>query len=200
VSATRHSGRTRPTWTEARRRCALRLTLALAAAAALALLVSACGGSSGEGVAQVDRRTEAATTDDSSSDDPTAFSACMRRNGVPKFPDPDSEGRFRVRAGPGSGIDPESAEFKAAEKVCGKFASDEPVPASPDERAELQEQLLEFSACMRSHGLPNFPDPDGSGGLTLGRNSGLDPDSPRFREADRACADLLPVGDKEKTP
>jgi hypothetical protein len=48
---------------------------------------------------------------------------------------------------------------------------------------------------MRSHGLANFPDPQTSGngiGLTIGKNSGIDPNSPQFKSAQHACQSLLP--------
>ncbi|TDC95323.1 hypothetical protein [Actinomadura sp. 7K507] len=50
-----------------------------------------------------------------------AFSKCMRDNGISRFPDPDSDGRMLLKAGPGTGIDPESSEFKAAQKACAKL-------------------------------------------------------------------------------
>ncbi|MEJ3747958.1 hypothetical protein WEI85_32295 [Actinomycetes bacterium KLBMP 9797] len=47
------------------------------------------------------------------------YSKCMRDNGVAGFPDPDPEtGGIMLRGGPGSGLDPESAEFKAAQTKC----------------------------------------------------------------------------------
>ncbi|GAA1862239.1 hypothetical protein [Actinomadura bangladeshensis] len=50
-----------------------------------------------------------------------AFSTCMRDHGVSEFPDPKPDGTMRLKAGPGTGIDPESAEFKAAQKACGRL-------------------------------------------------------------------------------
>src|SRR5262245_44565648 len=55
-----------------------------------------------------------------------------------------------------------------------------------------------FSACMRSHGVPNFPDPTSGGGLVI--NSGINPNSPQFQAAQRACAKELPNGGKAPTP
>ena len=52
---------------------------------------------------------------------------------------------------------------------------------------------LKFAACMRSHGVPNFPDPTpGGGGIKI--PSGVDPASPSFQSAQRACQKLLPGG------
>jgi hypothetical protein len=44
------------------------------------------------------------------------YVACMRKNGVPKFPDPQSDGRILID--PSSGVDPQSSQFKAAETTC----------------------------------------------------------------------------------
>jgi hypothetical protein len=54
-------------------------------------------------------------------------------------------------------------------------------------------KALEFASCMRSHGVPNFPDPSaGGGGVDL--PPGLNPRSPAFKSAQRACAKLAPGG------
>jgi hypothetical protein len=48
---------------------------------------------------------------------------------------------------------------------------------------------------MRSLGEPNLPDPTFSGGsvsLDVGSHSGVDPSSPQFRAAQRACQADLP--------
>jgi hypothetical protein len=157
---------------------------ALLLAAALGLLAAACGGSSAEGVAQVGATTTTTTTTDESSD-PAAYSACMRSHGVADFPDPDSKGRIRLRQ-----PDTESPRFRAAAEACAKLRAEERAP-SPAELAEDRKQFLAFSACMREHGLAKFPDPDADG-ISLRRTSGIDPDSPRFRAAEKACEDLLP--------
>jgi hypothetical protein len=173
------------------------LILALAAMTAFGLLASACGGSSGEGVARVDptstktRTTDSGSPDRSSSADPTAYSACMRKHGVAKFPDPDSEGVLRLKAGPGTGIDPESAQFKAADTACRKLGLGPPT-LSLAQQAEERERLVEYAACMRKHGLPKFPDPKPDGGLVLKRGGDIDPNSAQFKEAQKACEDLLP--------
>ena len=53
---------------------------------------------------------------------------------------------------------------------------------------------LKFANCMRSHGVPNFPDPGAGGAEKLVAGSGLDPQSPSFRAASKACGRLAPVG------
>jgi hypothetical protein len=46
---------------------------------------------------------------------------------------------------------------------------------------------------MRAHGVPNFPDPSGSGEGYAGifGGSGIDPGSPLFRLAQRSCIVII---------
>jgi hypothetical protein len=53
-----------------------------------------------------------------------------------------------------------------------------------------------FSACMRKHGVTNFPDPNGQGVITIPSGMGIDPGSPAFQTARTACDKLLPNGGK----
>jgi hypothetical protein len=47
---------------------------------------------------------------------------------------------------------------------------------------------LKFSECMRANGVPNFPDPNAQGVIADNSHAGLDPTSPQFQKADKACA------------
>ncbi len=69
-----------------------------------------------------------------------------------------------------------------------------PTGASSSPAGASQHSLLAFAACMRSEGVPDFPDPDGSGALPKRRVAQLAVDSPGFVPAHRACAHLLPNG------
>lgn len=51
--------------------------------------------------------------------DKLKYAKCMRDNGVPKFPDPDSTGGFVLTQE--SGIDPNSTVFKKAQGTCKKY-------------------------------------------------------------------------------
>lgn len=48
-----------------------------------------------------------------------------------------------------------------------------------------------FAECMRSHGMPNFPNP-GNGPAFGPPGSGVDPTSPQFQRALEACKSLAP--------
>jgi hypothetical protein len=123
----------------------------------------------------------------------TKYSACMRRNGVPSFPDPNAQGQISFSSG--NGVDPGSAPFQQAQQVCQKLLPNGGQP-TPAEQAQARTQALAFSACMRSHGVPSFPDPQfGSGGrvsIRINQASGIDPGSPQFQAAQKACQEDVP--------
>ena len=120
----------------------------------------------------------------------TQLAACMRSHGEPNFPDPNAQGVISS-----SSIDPSSPQFQQAMQACRKDLPNGGTP-SPAQQAQMRQQALAFSACMRKHGLPNFPDPQFlSGGrvaLKISAGSGIDPQSAQFQAAQKACQSLLP--------
>lgn len=66
-------------------------------------------------------------------------------------------------------------------------------------RASAQQDLLRFAQCVRSHGVPDFPDPDSQGGFEPSQISGVE-DSPQLKTASAACKDDLPAGVSAPTP
>jgi hypothetical protein len=66
--------------------------------------------------------------------------------------------------------------------ACG--GSPAPGQASGGTQAQQVEAELKLAACMRTHGFPDFPDPDSSGSFD---SSKFDPDSPRLQSAMRTC-------------
>ena len=166
--------------------------------AGIALLAAACGGGSATpavaSLGAIKTTTTTALTAANRQADALKFSACMRSNGVTNFPDPGSGGRIQFQDGQGGALDRNSPTFQAASKACSKYR---PKP-SPAQIQALQQNALKFSTCMRSHGVANFPDPNfsSSGGgfrVRIGSASGgLDPNSPTFQAAQKACAADLP--------
>jgi hypothetical protein len=56
---------------------------------------------------------------------------------------------------------------------------------------------VKFSECMRSNGVPTFPDPNASGAFTIdevANGTSLDTSSPTFTQALGACKSLEPAG------
>jgi hypothetical protein len=118
------------------------------------------------------------------------FSACMRKHGVTNFPDPNSQGVISIDSG--TGVDPGSPAFRSAQSACQKLLPNGG-RATPAEVAKQQQKLLAFSACMRAHGVKDFPDPS-NGGLRISVHPGsdLDPNNPTFQKAQQACQKYAP--------
>jgi hypothetical protein len=182
---------------------ALLLALALAGGVALSLFASACGSTTGSGVAQIGSTATTSRSESSGTKSPSdgpgalvAFAVCMRRHGVPNFPDPKADANgYHLRYGPENGIDVRSPQFKSAEQACKRLLPNASTPSSQEQAKQLQ-GALKFAQCIRSHGEPNFPDPKLSshGDLEMdsGSKSSVNPNSPRFKAAETACQHVLP--------
>jgi hypothetical protein len=164
-------------------------------------LAAACsGGSSGPGVATIESTpTPASDSSPTGSTEPNAvaYAQCMRDNGVPHFPDPNSDGEFALDVSPDKpDLDFNSPQFQAAQEVCKSL---EP-RRSAEQQAEDLTARLRYAQCMRDQGISDFPDPPtGSGPNTQSQSgqsqpqSNLDPDSPQFQAAHEACKQYLPA-------
>jgi hypothetical protein len=189
----------------------MKMNLSVVVLASVALLLAGCGGgSSSPGVAHVGTTSASSPSGGSGGGTPESkeviavsqqklvkFAQCMRTHGEPEFPEP-TEGAIQIHSQNGHGPNPESPQWKAAEKACSKYAPSKVAP-SPAQQAKMQEQALKMSECMRSHGVPNFPDPkfSSSGGgvrvtLKAGGSTGLNPSSPQFQAAQKACQSNFP--------
>jgi hypothetical protein len=162
------------------------LTIALPAVAAFA--VAGCGGSN----SPPPTTTARSSGPQKSISAIYRFAACMRAHGVPNFPDP------KVTQRPGGGSVAQAAPsqavgthaFKAAQKACQGIL---PPPQSPAQQAQQEREhgqvLLAFTRCLRSHGVPKFPDPNSRGQLSLQtvQAAGVDLHAPVVLTAARAC-------------
>jgi hypothetical protein len=158
-------------------------------AVALTLVAAGCGGSSGAKVAQVGTSSGAngsGSSSGSGSRDPQAFSACMRAHGVANFPDPGADGTIQIP----STIDDRLPTVRAAYRACRSLA-----PSSLTGQGDVmhQDQLLAFATCMRSHGVPSFPDPQvANGHINMSATAQhFDPNSPIATAAMAACRSKL---------
>jgi hypothetical protein len=154
----------------------------IAPAATVAVLAAGCGGGSSP-------PTSSATAAGNVGKQFVAFAVCMRSHGVPGYPDPQissSGNRTQVTISPGS-ADPGSPAFKSAGHVCHNLL---PNGGSPSNTAQDQAQDQPFADCMRSHGVPNFPDADRDGAFTL--PSTTNTQAPAFQRATNACASVEP--------
>jgi hypothetical protein len=169
---------------------------AIVATAGLVLLAAACGGSPAGQVAQVgSTATESSSSTNASAasartSGAVALSRCMRANGVSKFPDPDSSGKIPKVALEHLGVS--DSRFQAAERACRHLLPNGGQPPSQAQVQQVKAQGLRFARCVRSHGVPNFPDPDSSGRIPDPASVGVDQGAPAFRAANQACREYRP--------
>jgi hypothetical protein len=168
------------------------------AALVLVLALASCGGEGSDPqVASLGGTTTTEEDDAASSEerDPEqallAYARCMREHGV-DVPDPqvDGEGRatFRLMRPRGN-----EQKFREAQEACGKHLENaRPRNLSPEQEQEMREAMLAFARCMREHGV-DIPDPQfGEGGGAGLRLRNVNPNDPKFRQAEEACRDKLP--------
>lgn len=114
---------------------------------------------------------------------------CMRAHGIADFPDPSSNGSLSLHVQPGSDLNPHSAEFQAAESACKLDLTG--TNMAPAQEAAANARALNYSQCMRSDGIADFPAPNGQGALTIDMGTGdLDSNSAKFQAAEKACQTL----------
>jgi hypothetical protein len=157
--------------------------------AAAPILASACSGSPSS--AGSGGSPNAGGSANSSS--AVAYSRCVRSHGVPNFPDPDSSGQIPKEAVIRAAREVSDSRLRAATQACESLN-----PAgqgSPTLTAQQQQDYLKAAACMRSHGISDFPDPTFPGGrVNLSIPSSIDTTSGQFTHAAQTCTKLIPAG------
>ncbi|MGH3212438.1 MAG: hypothetical protein ACRDNO_32200 [Trebonia sp.] len=182
----------------------LRRAGALAVAAAAAAVTTACGvhvnfGSSASAVASASAPTYAQEL---------ALAQCMRGHGVPDFPDPSPSGGYTLTSngsleGTGGSISIGDSRVQAAYGDCRHLLPGGPSISQLQQDVQQQQQqqaqalpgLLKYSQCVRSHGVPDFPDPgQGTQSPAAVKGGAVNPDSSQVQAALSACQHLLPAG------
>jgi hypothetical protein len=155
-------------------------------AAALTLTVAACGADpSSNGGSAADRETKM-------QDAALKYARCMRENGV-DMPDPKLE-QGGIRMTSPKGVSP--SKMRTADEACHKIMDAvKPPEMSEAEQKEFRDAALANARCMREHGI-DFPDPtfgaNGEARVRIGRGSGIDPESAKFKAAQKACESTMP--------
>ncbi len=165
-----------------------RVAAVITVMAAAALLATACGGgrsSAGSGGSP--------NAGGSANAQAVAYSRCVRSHGVPDFPDPGSSGQIPKEAVVRALREVSDSRARAATGACANLN-----PAgqgSPALTTREQQDYLKAAACMRSHGITNFPDPTFPGGrVSLSIPSSIDTKSRQFTQAAQTCTKLIPAG------
>jgi hypothetical protein len=144
-----------------------------------------------------------------SSPSAVAYSACMRSNGVPRFPDPDSSGQLPKGDAQRFGVS--GSQLQAARQACQQLLPNNGGAINADSIQQcmladncpqaLVQQVLDeernFAGCMRSRGVPNWPDPsmDSQGRpvfvISISKD-GFDPYSQQIWAKGNECSHLMP--------
>lgn len=173
-----------------RRRSTIRQAgpVAFALVGAAVLAAGCSSGSSGPGVAGAP--ASASPSSASASGRALEYAACMRSHGVPKFPDPTvKNGAVGFNITPADGIDPSSPQYRSAIQTCSILRGG---GASSSGSSGKLAKELKFAQCMRTHGMPDFPDPNKNGGFS--GSSTINPQSATFQNAQATCMQLSGLG------
>jgi hypothetical protein len=188
----RHEDPNPPAWPARRRRW-----LVILALASLSLVTAACSGNlATPGVASLGSTTptSAASTGPGSSSSQSSFasaqllkfSQCMRNHGLTSFPDPTSQGNVEFQNV--GNLNPNSPQFQKAQNACQSLMPGALI--TPAEKASANTKALAFAQCMRTHGVPNFPDPNGQGVIKITTATNVAANSPQYDKAQSACQSL----------
>jgi hypothetical protein len=156
--------------------------LLLSACALASVALAACGGSG----------ANANATASGSQDNEQRivnFARCMREHGVNISTPNGTNGPMKV-----TGTNPQVME--AAQKACARYRpGGGKVALTPAERAAREDALRNFARCMRAHGIELKTETRNGGGaigIHIGGN-GVNPQSPAFQAAQKACEGYLPT-------
>ena len=113
----------------------------------------------------------------------------MRAHGVSKYPDPTSSGLVKESL---QQLGVSSSRFQSASSDCNHLLPNGGSGPSPARVQQVRALALEFSQCVRSHGVPNFPDPGSDGRIPDPATVGINQGSPKFEAANQACRKYRP--------
>ena len=162
-----------------------RLLTAAAAALAAATMIAACGSSTPNSSHSPASRASNRTSST------LAFSKCMRASGVPSFPDLSNNGMRIDGSGQTisvNGVSVNAPAFLTARQKCQRYMPH--TQTSQAQSAQQTQRGLQFARCMRSHGVPNFPDPKiitGPAGNQQAYLPGVNLQAPAVQAAEKAC-------------
>lgn len=168
--------------------------IAVAILIGTSLLAAGCGGASGGKVAGGPGMSRAGVFNQA-----LAFAQCMRTHGEPKFADPTSKGgSVQERITAVSGVDPNSPQFTAARNACKHLLPHNGTSGLSSSRAFTAAEKADYlkaAACIRSHGVTDFPDPTFAGNsVAFKAQASIDTSTPQYEQALAVCQKLIPAG------
>ena len=176
------------------------------AIAAIPIALAACSSLSAAGSGSP---SKAATP--ASARSAVVYSRCMRSHGVPSFPDPSASGLVPKADPQALGVS--STALQSAQRTCARFypsrgsgvltkdsigQCEETGDCPPALVQAAMNALRAFARCMRSHGLPGWPDPtidsEGRPEVNLLHVQGFDPNSAQTSNIMPKCYHVMPGG------
>ena len=185
-----------------------RIAAAMIAIGVLALLAACSGSPSSAGSGGSPGASGSANSPSA-----IAYSHCMRSHGVPNFPDPASTGQVPKTSAQLLGVS--DTQLQAAQAACqhlypgnggsgGVLTKDslgqcEETGNCPQALVQAAMTALRtYAHCMRSHGLPTWPDPtldsEGRPGFNLLHVQGFNPNSSQTSNIMQDCYHVMPGG------
>jgi hypothetical protein len=187
------------------RRRLRRVAVTAVAVLAAGMVLAGCGDGSSTSVARLSTGStgasggSAASSGGSSSAESSAstlqkmvaYAQCIRAHGVPNFPDPSGGGEISKQAAIRAFKAVSNSRVLAAQTACQHLQPNGGRP-SQAERARHLGALLTFARCMRSHGVPSFPDPTSGGEVThvMLASAGVNLHEPVVLHAAYACVSV----------
>jgi hypothetical protein len=118
-----------------------------------------------------------------------AFARCMRSHGVSNYPDPTSSGLVKQSL---QQLGVSGARFQSASSGCNHLLPNGGSGPSPAQIQRVRALALAFAQCVRSRGVPGFPDPGSDGRIPDPASVGINQGSPKFEAANQACRRYRP--------
>jgi len=187
---------------------AARTAAAIIATAVLALLAAACRGSPSTGSGGSSNAGGSANSSSA-----VTYSQCIRSHGVPNFPDPLSHGQVPKGSAQQWGVS--SSQLQAAQTACqdlypsnggsGRVLTKDSL-GQCEETGDCPQALVQaamtalrtYAKCMRSHGVPDWPDPtldsERHPGFNLVPITGTNWNSQRISNVMQGCYPVMPDG------
>jgi hypothetical protein len=153
------------------------LARALVLLAVAALLAAGCDGSASSGNKSASQ---------SSQDQLVKYVQCLRQHGDTSVG--VQGGMLTNNTQPGQ-QGPSEPQRQAAGAACKQYAPNGGQASRPN--AQQLDAMTKFAQCMRNHGIP-MQDPNPQRGAGISPNSGVDPNSPQYQQAQQACQHYLP--------
>jgi hypothetical protein len=159
--------------------------MAAAALAAAGLLAAGCSSGPAPMASHAAGASDGGAGLNAGPDAKSLFLSCLSTHGV-HLPPPGA-------GHTSSGVNRNSPQVRRAEQACRSLLPN-PSGAEPITTQD-QVDYLKAAQCMRTHGVPDFPDPVfAGGGVHFPVPAGLDTHTPQVQRAVATCRRLIPTG------